>query len=287
MRDMVASKRLADVDPLNIEVEDRLRRLKAHRVEALARDIDFQGLLAPVVLAETDRGFALVDGAHRLAAMRKLGWTRIPAHVIAGADPAQLRFAEIMANVNREDLTKLERAEHLAALKATWEELNPSARHGGDRRSAAVRAVKEAEAEAQDQGAILALCSEVAEKTGLSRRSFFRAVEIAKGLTDATKDRIRDTWLEDHQAGLQDLAGQTPEMQAAICDLLFSDPPQANSVADAKVLAAGRRLPSTADKLSSSATTAWYRMPRQTREAFLDDRKADILAHARKKGWAL
>jgi ParB family chromosome partitioning protein len=97
----------------------RLRRLKEHRVEALARDIAFQGLLAPVVLAETDDGFDLVDGAHRLAALRKLGWAMIPAHVIAGASREQLRFAEIMANVNREDLTRLERAEHLAALKAT------------------------------------------------------------------------------------------------------------------------------------------------------------------------
>ena len=230
------------------------------------------------MLAETGDGFHIVDEAHRLAALRRLGWTTIPAHVISGASPEQLRFAEIMANVNREDLTKLERAEHLAALKAAWEEMKPSAKNGGDRRSAAVRAVKEAKAAKDDRSPIFGLWSDVADKVGLSRAAFFLAVEISKGLADATKDRIRGTWLEDHQAGLKDLAGQTPEMQAAICDLLFSEPPQAGSVADAKVLAAGRRLPSTADRLYSSATTAWYRMARQTREAFLDDRKADILA---------
>ena len=76
-------------------------------------------------------------------------------------------------------------------------------------------------------------------------------------------------------------------MQAAICELLFSDPPQASSVADAKVLAAGRSLPSQADKLYSTAMTAWSRMSKDTRAAWLDDRKADILAHARRKGWTL
>ncbi len=271
-----------------IDLGDRLREVKSHRVEVLAKDIDLQGLLEPlVVVADGDR-YRIVSGAHRLAAVCKLKFGIVEAHVLPeGMNAATLRYAEIMANVNREELTKLERAEYLAALKETWADLNPSARHGGDRRSAAVRAVKEAEAADQNKSPILGLLKEVAEKTGLGRASFFNAIHIVRGLTGETKARIRDTWLEDHQAGLQQLAGETPEMQAAICDQLFATPPKATTVADAKLLAEGRRLPSRDDRHYQSAVSTWGRMTRANRAAFVELHGREILEIAREKGWTL
>ena len=47
-------------------------------------------------------------------------------------------------------------------------------------------------------------------KVGLSRRSFFIALEIARGLVDATKARVRETPLEDNQSELQKLAKLAP-----------------------------------------------------------------------------
>ena len=269
-----------------IDQIDRLRPVKEARLQALAADIDIQGLLQPIVVAAEGDRFTLIAGAYRLSAVDLvLGWDEIPARVIEGADEADRRFAEIMENVNREELSKLERAEFLAELDAAWKRLNPGARHGGDRRSANIRAVKEREAEGGDQSAIFALRSEVAEKVGLSRRSFFIALEIARGLVDATKARVRETPLEDNQSELQKLAKLDAEMQAAVCDLLFADPQKAGSVSEAEAMARGNARPAASKNLLGRLTSNWGRLPRHERAEFLDKHRDEILAHARAEGW--
>ncbi len=267
-----------------IDRSDRLRPVKPERVEALAADIDMQGLLQPVVVARRPEGrFRLIAGGYRLAAIEALGRTEIDARLIEVETEAQERFAEIMENVDRQELTKLERAEFLAELDAVWKRLNPAARHGGDRRSERVRAVREQEQ--GDQGAIFALRSSAAETVGLSRRAFFLALQIADGLTTATKTRVRATPVEDHQADLQKLAALDPEMQSKVCDLIFANPPKASSVAEAILLAEGGAPPQPTDKLYERVSSTWDRLPKRSREAFLDARRDEVLAHARARGW--
>ena len=270
-----------------IEVGARLRSLKDHRIEVLSKDIDLSGQLQPIlVVRRATSGFVLVDGAHRLAAIKLLKHAEIEAKVLPADTPhAELAYGEIMANVNREDLTKLERAEHLVALKAAWADMNPAARHGGDRRSAAVRAVKEAQAEAADQSAVFALCSDVAEKVGLGRRSFYNAIEIATKLSDATKARVRGTWIEDHQATLQALSKEEAEIQAKACDALLNEPLRATTIADALMLAHGHPLKPPSDKLWERAVSTWGRMPKTHREAFIEQHKREFMEIAKKKGW--
>jgi ParB family chromosome partitioning protein len=278
---------LARVEVGKIDTGIRLRRIKWHRVEVLRHDIEVEGLLAPVVVVARGERFLLVDGRHRLEAVRKLGWNTIPALVLPeDTEDAVIRFGQIMANVNREDLTKLERCEHLAALRDTWNAINPSARHGGDRRSAAIRQVKEAQSVKDDGSPILGLLVDVAKKVGLSRTAFFRAIQINTGLADATKDRLRDTWIEDHQAGLQTLSELDPETQAKVCDLLLSDPPGATCVADAVLLAQGRLLPRPDDKFYLRLQSNWARMAKPTRDAWIDEHKREIMDVARAKGWS-
>jgi len=54
----------------------------------------------------------LVAGAHRLEAVRKLGWEQLPA-VFIEADAVDVRRWEIAENLHRAELTVLERAEHV------------------------------------------------------------------------------------------------------------------------------------------------------------------------------
>lgn len=268
--------------------EGRIRTVKEHRVQVLRADIDFNGLLQPILVVETDKGFELVDGAHRTAAMRALKRETIAAMVLAPeASPQALRYGEIMANLNREDLTKLERAESLAGLKAAWEAMNPAARHGGDRRSARIREVKALESEGKNQSLVFRLCSDIAEKVGLSRATFFIAVKIATDLTPQTKSRIIDTWIANHQSSLQKLADQSAQMQADILGYLLSDPPQASNVDDAMTLAHGGKLRDSADKVYGRAIDNWGRMSRTSRAAFIETFKDEILKLARAKGWTL
>lgn len=283
--------RIHDLRPVTvalIEVGSRLRAPNVARIEVLKQDIDLNGLSQPILVVRQGQKYRLIAGLQRLEAVRALRWVEIPATVLPEDTPAaELQFIEIMENVNREELTKLERAEGLAALKAAWEEMNPAARHGGDRRSANVRLVKEAENADEDQGAILALCSEVAIQAGLSRRSFYRSIEIAKGLFPDTKERIRATWIADHQAGLMALAKENADIQAKACDALLSDPPQATSVADALLLAHGRLLPKNDDKHYQRVTATWSRLSIKSRRAFLDEHKREVMDHARAQGWTI
>ena len=276
--------------PAQIEVGERLRRAKPHRVETLAADMQVQGQLQPILVceAETTGKYMLVDGSHRLAALVSIKAAFVEAVVLpSSSTPTMIQYAQIMANVNREELTKLERAEYLTELRDVWQQMNPLAQHGGDRRSARVRAVKEQQAESEDQGAILALLKDVAEKVGLSRRSFFNAIEIVKGMAPTLRERIRDTWIADHQAALMALAKVDGDVQARACDLLLADPPEAGSMADALLLAEGRALPKNDDKHYHRVTATWSRLSIKSRRAFIDEHKREIIEHARKQGWSI
>lgn len=259
--------------------ENRLRVIKPARVDVLASDIKANGLLQPIGVVEEESGrFTLIFGATRLAACKTLGLHSIDARVQPHnwIKPQQRRIDEIMENLNREDLTMLERAESLAALKKLHEELYPDAKHGGDRKSQARR---------KNQKEIFSFRSEAAERTGLSIRAINIAVSMVTKLSLTVKVRLQGTWLEDHQAGLRMLSEQEPEMQHKVCDLLFATPPEAASVADAIVLAEGRRLPTAAEKLFTSAMNNLARLTERDRRALFDAHEEQIRAYAQEKGW--
>lgn len=267
--------------PINlIDVpSDRLRSIDQHRVEVLAADIKANGLLQPIGVVEEETGrFTLTFGLHRLTACDlRLGFNEIDARVQPHnwIRPQERRVQEIMENLNREGLTMLQRAESLAALKALHEELHPETKNGGDRKSAKRKNQKE----------IFSFRSESAEKTGLSVRAINIAVAIVTKLDADVKHRLRGTWLEDHQAGLRLLSEQSHQMQHQICDLLFSTPPQAASVADAIILAEGRRLPSSAEKLLTSVMNNFSKLSDRDRRSVYAAHEDEIRAYAQEKGW--
>jgi ParB family transcriptional regulator, chromosome partitioning protein len=262
---------------------DRLRKVKPWRIETLRGEIGDGGQPQhPInVAAEEDGRYTLISGATRLAAVDLGGASEIDARVIPASmlTPERRRLMEITENLNREELTKLERAENLVELKRVHETLYPASRKGGDRRSAQAKAAK------ADQSEIFAFSSEAAEMTGLSRRAIEVAVAILNGLSEASVARLRGSWLEDHQAGLKLLSEQSHAIQDRICDLLFATPPEASTVADALALAEGRRLLSASEKLFASTLGNWSRLTDRQQSDFLDAQEAAIRDHAAKRGW--
>ncbi|MDJ1463434.1 ParB N-terminal domain-containing protein [Nitratireductor sp. GZWM139] len=268
---------------------NRLRPVKPWRVETLRKEIGegCQPQHPIVVAAEKSGRFTLIAGALRLAALDLGGATHIDASVIEASTltPDRRLLLEITENLNREELTKLERAESLVELKHVHERLYPDTRRGGDRRSAKAKAVIEARRKSADQNEIFAFSSHAADMTGLSRRAIEIAVAIIRGLSGESKSRLRGTWLEDHQAGLKLLSSQTSEYQSQICDLLFATPPKATTVADALALVEGRRLLTPAEKLFASTVGNWARLSARQRADFLDTQEVAIREHAEKRGW--
>jgi ParB family chromosome partitioning protein len=71
------------VSPVDIDAEDLTFRITTHAgIEDLQRSIQKIGLIQPPVLVESPAGYAIVCGFRRIAACRKLGWTRITARIL-------------------------------------------------------------------------------------------------------------------------------------------------------------------------------------------------------------
>jgi ParB family chromosome partitioning protein len=188
----------------SIKVENRLRPLNAEKVAELAESIAQVGLLQPIGVRPDG---TLVYGYHRLEACKRLGWTEIPAVVVDG-DDLRAELAEITENLVRNELTLLERAEHLARLKAVYQQQYPNTRGVG-------RPTK--------NGATVAPFSEwAAGQTGLAQRTVQHYVQLAESIAPAVRDAIRRTPIASDGAELKSLASLEPSQQRAVAELIAS-----------------------------------------------------------------
>jgi ParB/RepB/Spo0J family partition protein len=90
----------------------------AVELASLAQSIAETGLLHPVVVVETTRGrYLLVAGFRRLAAVKRLGWTEIPATVLS-AETSLLgqKWVNLVENHQRKTLTPFELAKRAVEL---------------------------------------------------------------------------------------------------------------------------------------------------------------------------
>ena len=188
----------------SIRIENRLRPLNGAKVAELAASIAELGLLQPIGIRKDG---TLVYGYHRLEACKQLGWSEIPAVIVDG-DDLRAELAEISENLIRHDLTLLERAEHLARMRAVYEQLYPNARGVG-------RPAK--------NGATVAPFSEwAAAQTGLAQRTVQHYVQLADSIAPEVRDAIRHTPIANDGRELQQLASLEPEKQRAVAELITS-----------------------------------------------------------------
>lgn len=115
-------KRLT-LDTAIIEVGERHRALSSDAVTRLAASMREIGLRHPISVRITDDYVTgdgevcdgvpvLVAGAHRLAAAKELGWSKVDC-VEVDDDPVSAELWELAENLHRCDLTKEQRDEHI------------------------------------------------------------------------------------------------------------------------------------------------------------------------------
>lgn len=257
----------------------RIRGERPERVEVLAKDIAANGQLQPILVVELDDGrFALDDGALRVLAMRANKADEIDARVTPAKwlRPAERTLRGLMANLDRDDFTALERCEALYTLKHAYEELYPDTKKG----------VAGGKARQKTASEIFSFAETAAEATGLSRRAIEIAVAIFTKLSLATKERLRGTWIEKKQSDLKALSEVSPELQQSALDLLLSDPPEASVVAEAISLARGEKPDDPGMKAYSTFTERWSRFEIRQKRSFVAAYKAEILAILKEQGAA-
>jgi ParB family chromosome partitioning protein len=188
----------------SIKVENRLRSLNAEKVAELAESIAQVGLLQPIGVRPDG---TLVYGYHRLEACKQLGWTEIPAVVVDG-DDLRAELAEISENLIRNELTLLERAEHLARMRAVYEQLYPNARGVGR--------------PAKNSATVAAFSEWAAAQAGLAQRTIRHYVHLAESVAPEVRDAIRRTPIANDGAELKSLASLEPSKQRAVAELIAS-----------------------------------------------------------------
>jgi len=195
--------RLRNVSVNSIRIGRRLRPLGD--ISSLVESIREVGLLSPISVT---RDKCLISGLHRLEAFRALGRKYIPAFIVP-ISPQEAKIAEIDENLARNDLSLLERAEHLYRRKQIYEGMHPERRHGGNRGNQYTGGKK-------CQDANLQFCQTVAAASGRSATSVHRLVRIAKLLTAETKQLLRGSEWANNQQTLMKLCKLTPEMQEGV-----------------------------------------------------------------------
>jgi ParB family transcriptional regulator, chromosome partitioning protein len=150
-------------------------------IDDLVASIREVGLLNPIKVTRERR---LACGRHRLAAFKALGRCTIPAFVLA-LSPDEAQLCEIDENLPRNDLSLLERAEHLCRRKELYEQLHPETRKGGDRGNQYIGGKR-------GQNDNLAFSRSAAASTGQSDRTIQRLVRISQA--PDTRNQATTAW---------------------------------------------------------------------------------------------
>jgi ParB/RepB/Spo0J family partition protein len=109
------ARRAPEIALDQIEVGGNVRELDAEHVTALAGSMAVRGLIVPVAVRPLDgERFALVAGAHRLAAAGELGWPTIAAQI--GEQTEGTSGDQGAENILRKQLTPLEEARQVEKM---------------------------------------------------------------------------------------------------------------------------------------------------------------------------
>ena len=179
-----------DIETIKVP-DERLRELKPGGVDRLVESMSQIGQLQPITILPDG---TLISGLHRYEAAKRLGWKLIAVSVL-DLDDAHAQLAEIDENLIREDLTALERAEHLARRKEIYEALHPETTLEG-RLKAGVKN------SGPDSGP-LTFIDDTAAKTGRPRSKISEEVKLVRDLPAEVRDAVRNTPMADNKESLK------------------------------------------------------------------------------------
>jgi len=91
------------------------REIHPEHVEELAKSIQSEGLLQPIVVREKNGKFELIAGERRLHAFKQLKLKAIPARIIEASDASSATLA-LIENLQRENLNPIDEALGYASL---------------------------------------------------------------------------------------------------------------------------------------------------------------------------
>lgn len=174
------------IDVQSIVVPERKRETAEKDIETIATSMQEVGHLVPItirfVASEDNTGNeqlipTLITGAHRLAAVKKLGWPTIDCMTLED-DRVTAELAEIAENLHRIDLTKDQRDEQIRSYAALLEQ-----QESQSGQNVPIESKREDGRGHRRKG----MGAIVAEKTGLSKKTVYRALKAKTAETAEPK----------------------------------------------------------------------------------------------------
>ncbi|MBK6520013.1 MAG: ParB N-terminal domain-containing protein [Polyangiaceae bacterium] len=229
--------------------EDRRRRANGRLVESMMRSIRRRGLLSPIRVARrpTDQEgqpYVLVTGLHRYLSHEADGRPTIDA-LLAEGDPKQLELDEIDENLERRDLTVLERARAEKRQKELYLELHPETRAG----------VAGGRARQGQQAKHVSFAAENASSRS-GRRMIEQRVQIATALGDEVFGLLSDSPIADNHRQLCALARLPERHRGPVAELLAAGKAKTVDAAIQKVTGTHRPPPPPRDVVAKAPLVA-------------------------------
>lgn len=279
--------------PVNqIRVGDRLREVDPATVANLVVAITESEFFGSVIVRPSpDAGedpeapkYELVAGAHRLAAMAKLGRQHIPSTIRILTDD-EARQIEIDENLVRRGLTPLERAEMLLARFDVWGRRFPTRVDGASEQAKPKRGrpPKNSEMFSQFLGGTpetMGFAAETAASLELDKRTIEMAWSTVRGLPQPLRTHLHGTWIARNAGVLRQLAQIADrDLQAKAAERLIAG--ETKSVSDAIALASGntpvKPAQTPVDEALKAFRDVWGKASPSARAAILDDLAAKKL----------
>ena len=163
-----------------IEIPERIREVSEAGVLGLMEVIELLGFTCPIHVRRERGRSILIDGAHRLEAMKRLGRAEIPV-VCEECTAAEAALKEAAGNLAGQPMDALDDALFLAAWERAYEQVHPDTKRG----------VAGALAKHGLQTTNLSFAELVAAKRGLAVRSVQRICKAGAGLTPDLARHLR------------------------------------------------------------------------------------------------
>lgn len=263
---------ITELPVADIKIEARLRDVSPDGVETLKGTITANGFVGRIVVRRKKDGDYVMDGAHRLTAMRELGEVMIPCDVIRCSDDEAWMF-EIDGNISGAGMSALDLAYFMARRREVYQRLHPESRQG----SAA------AASRWGMQLSFSALASTIAAERGIKERQVYKIMAAGAKLGPDEYRRLSRCETKVTLSDLEALSkvSEAPERYYVI---------KALSSGSAKKVSAARKAyraergegpaPRNAtDAEFSRLVDAWKRASKAARRRFLEDHGADVQAH--------
>ena len=259
----------------NIDQGDRLRSVDQSIAGDFAEQFTAHGQKTPIeVIAEPRGRYRLLAGAHRLRAAEINGWQTIRAGIfeLTGKTKVErdieIQLAEIDENLQRQELSPLDRANCLGRRQELYEARYPETRNGAQGGRGGHRKENEN----------FSFSKSTSQAIGMTDRTIQRATRIYKRLPADLRKRLQGTHLARCEGDLYALTQHGEDQQIEIVDACLQAAHENKPGGERRVVFHAARLggrdpnrQSSEDARAAKLYEAWVRASKKSRIKLLEN----------------